>query len=76
MQTFVLWTIQRVCRQYRIPTRARARVGALYCPHYRTPQHASASLKGPRKISIQFLELHVGFSIVDNTELPNMRRPP
>ena len=56
-------------------TRARgwpwspAHNGVLYRPQYRTPQHASASLKGPRKFSIQFVELHVDLSIMDNTEL-------
>ena len=32
-------------------------------------------LEEPQKFQIQFLELHVNFYIVDNTELPNMRRP-
>ena len=31
-------------------------------------------LEGPQKYQIQFLELHVDFSIVDNTELPTSAR--
>ena len=34
--------------------RARARVGVLYYPQYRTPQHASASLKSHRNFKFSF----------------------
>ena len=50
--------------------RARAR---------RVTHRPSASLKGSRKIQIQFWELHVGFYSVDNGELParaQVTRPP
>ena len=73
MAAFLLWTIQN-------PPRARARTGdhghprararGEFCIVYNRKVGASVGLlKGPQKVQIQFLELHGGFSIVDNTEL-------
>ena len=54
-------------------TGARAR--GEFCIVYNRKVGASVGLlKGPQKFQIQFLELHGGFSIVDNTELRTRAR--
>ena len=59
MATFRLWTIQKSPCDHGHPARPSASL-----------KGASVGLlKGPQKFQIQFLELHGGFSIVDNTEL-------
>ena len=50
------------------PSHARAR-GDFCIVHNRKVDISVGLLKGPQKFQIQFLELHGGFSIVDNTEL-------
>ena len=60
------WTIQN-------SQDARAR-GEFSIVHNRQVGASVGLLKGPQKFSIQFLELHVGFSIVDNTELSERAR--
>ena len=54
-------------------TRARAR-GEFCIVHNRKVGASVGLLKGPQKFQIQFLELHVDFSIVDNTEVPTRAR--
>ena len=50
--------VRRIRQGARAPrrarARARARVGVLYYPQYRTPQHASASLKSHRNFKFSF----------------------
>ena len=55
------------------PPRARAR-GEFCIVDNRKVGASVGLLKGPQKFQIQFLELHGGFSIVDNTELPARAR--
>ena len=61
MAAFLLWTIQNSS-----PARAR---GDFCIAHNRKVGASVGLLSGPQKFQIQFLELHGGFSIVDNTEL-------
>ena len=54
---------------------ARARARGEFCiVHNRKVGASVGFLKGPQKFQNQFLELHGGFSIVDNTELPTRAR--
>ena len=58
-----------------LPTSARRRARGEFCIVHNIKVGPSVSLlKGPQKFQIQFLELHVDFSIVDNTELPARAR--
>ena len=55
--------------------RARARARGEACIVHNGKVDISVGLlKGPQKFQIQFLELHGGFSIVDNTELRTRAR--
>ena len=63
--------------ELRTRARARARVrarGEFCIVHNRKVGASVGLLKGPQKFQIQFLELHGGFSIVDNTELRTRAR--
>ena len=52
----------------------RERVGELCIVHNREVGASVGLLKGPQKFQIQFLELRVTFSVVDNTELSERAR--
>ena len=67
MVAFLLWTRQNS------HARARARASELCIVHNRKVDACVGLLKEPQKIRIHFLELHGGFSIVDNTELRRAR---
>ena len=72
MLTFLLWTIQKSSRAR---ARADARAREEFCiAHKRKVDISVGLLKSDQKFQIQFLELHGGFSIVDNTELPARAR--
>ena len=69
MAAFLLWSIQNSSRaRARAAARARAR-GDICIVYTRDVDISVGLLKGPQKFQIQFLELHGGFSLVDNTEL-------
>ena len=58
-----------------LPTSARRRARGKFCIVHNIKVGPSVGLlKGPQKFQIQFLELHVDFSIVDNTELRTRTR--
>ena len=73
MQTIQIPPRARARADARADARARAR-GAFCIVHIRKVDISVGILKEQQKFQIQFLELHGGFSIVDNTDLRTRAR--